>query len=155
MVINKIPIIKFSKEGYEKLSINLIKLEQQREKAIESLQKAREQGDLSENGAYKAARYELGNVDRQLRLVKYQLRFGKVIEKTTNDKIDFGSTITIDNGNKKMIFTLVGGYESDPKQNKLSTYSPIGKAVIGKKVGETVLVQTPSGERKFTIISVK
>ncbi len=155
MVINKIPIIKFSKEGYEKLSINLIKLEQQREKAIESLQKAKEQGDLSENGAYKAARYELGNVDRQLRLVKYQLRFGKVIEKTTNDKIDFGSTITIDNGNKKMIFTLVGGYESDPKQNKLSTYSPIGKAVIGKKVGETVLVQTPSGERKFTIISVK
>ncbi len=151
----KIPSIQFSKEGYEKLTIDLVELEKKREEVIVSLQKAREQGDLSENGAYKAARFELGNVDRQIRLVKYQIRYGKVIEKSGKDSIDFGSTVVLDDGNQKMTFTLVGGYESDPMQHKLSTYSPIGKAVVGKKRGDTVNVQTPSGERQFKIVEVK
>lgn len=151
----KVPAIKFSKAGYDKLKINLVGLEKKREEVLVSLQKAREQGDLSENGAYKAARFELGNVDRQLRLVKYQLRYGKVIEKSRNDIIDFGSTVVLDDGGKQMTFTLVGGYESNPSLQKLSIYSPIGKAVLGKKAGGTVVVNTPSGDRKFTIVTVK
>lgn len=151
---NKIPVIQFTKSGYEKLKTELIQLEKEREEVIERLQKAREQGDLSENGAYKAARFELGDVDRQLRITKYQLRYGKVVEKSTTDKADFGSTIIIDDGNKKMTFTLVGGYESDPIQHKLSTISPIGKAVLGKKVGDEIIVYAPTGERKFKVIKV-
>jgi len=152
---NKQPLIKFSKDGFEKLKVDLVKLEKKREKVIFSLQKAREMGDLSENGAYKAARFELGNVDRQLRLVKYQLRYGKVIEKSGNNSIEFGSTVVLDDGTQKMTFTLVGGYESNPLQHKLSIYSPIGKAIVGKKSGDTVIVNTPSGDRKFTIVTVK
>jgi len=152
---NKVPVINFSKEGYEKLKADLLNLEKKREEVVKSLQFAREQGDLSENGAYKAARFELGNVDRQLRLVKYQIRYGKVLEKHGNDMIDFGSTVVLDDGKQKMTFTLVGGYESDPIQHKLSTFSPIGKALCGKKAGDTITVHTPSGVRQFTILNVK
>jgi len=149
------PQIKYSKEGYEKLKNKLSELEKKREEVIKSLQSAREQGDLSENGAYKAAKFELGNVDRQLRLVKYQIRYGKVVEKNHNNKIDFGSTVTLDDHGKELNFTLVGAYESNPSENKISINSPIGKAVLGRNQGDLISVNTPLGTRMFKIINIK
>jgi transcription elongation factor GreA len=146
--------IEFTKEGYDAVLAQQEKLMARRPAAVEELRRAREMGDLSENGAYKAARFELSDIDRTLRRLTYLIRFGKVVEKTATGKVTFGSKVTINDGAKDMTFTLVGGYESNPKEQKLSTFSPIGKAVLGQQAGEKVIVHTPSGSRHYSIIKV-
>jgi transcription elongation factor GreA len=111
-------------------------------------------GDLSENAAYKAARMELSAIDRQIRRLTYLLRYGVIVEKHGSAEVDFGSRVTLDNGKTKMTFDLVGGYESDPKQEKLSVFSPIGKAILHKHVGDAVTVHAPVGEINYTIVEI-
>ena len=112
-------------------------------------------GDLSENGAYRYAKFELGSLGRQLRELRFKLKNGYVpiIKSGRNpaDAIDFGSTVTVRDGENFLTFLLVSQYESDPAQNKLSTESPIGRAVVGKRVGDVVKVKLPAGEREFEI----
>ena len=147
--------IKFTPEGYQKIVEDLKALREKRKGAVVSLRTAREMGDLSENGAYKAARFELSSIDREIRRLTYLIRFGQVTAKaSTNDQIDFGNTVTLDDGKKHLTFMLVGGYESDPKQNKLSIQSPIGKAIIGKRTNDQVTVITPTGKTTYTILKI-
>lgn len=146
--------IPFTKEAYEKLQSEFDRLSRLREEVVVRLTTAREMGDLSENGAYHAAKMELGSIGRQLRQLKFQLRFGFVPAKNTGGTIGFGSTVTIENKDKTMTFMLVSKHESDPKQNKLSTESPIGNAVLGKKVGDEILVPLPTGEIRYKIVKV-
>ncbi len=147
--------IPFTAEAYQKLKDELARLTPLREEVIIRLQAAREQGDLSENGAYKYAKMELGNISKEQRRLKYLITFGKVqaIQANTGTAT-FGSTITIKNGEKELTFMLVSEHESDPTQNKLSLKSPIGKAVHGKKIGDIVKVQLPIGEVTWTITNV-
>jgi transcription elongation factor GreA len=147
--------IQFTKAGLEKSQKDFDDLTEKRKTAIFNLQKAREMGDLSENGAYKAARFELSDVDRELRRLKYLLRFGEVVEvRTNNNQINFGSVVTIKNSTREMTFTLVGPYESNPKAGSLSVASPIGKAVLGHKKGDHVTVFTPNGKVEWEIIKI-
>lgn len=149
------PPIPFTYYAYEKLKKELVRLEKLREEVVIRLSAAREMGDLSENGAYKYAKQELGNIGRQIRDVRYKLKFGHVVTtRSTNGQIEFGSTITIENNERSLTFMLVSEYESNPSENKLSTASPIGKAVVGKKTGDLVTVQLPQGESLYTITSV-
>jgi|SRR3989344_1782423 len=143
--------IQFTPEGYQKLKDDLEIYTKRRVTAVKSLQTAREMGDLSENGAYKAARFELSFVDRELRRLKFLLRFGKIGVVSSTGRVGFGNQVTLINGAEELTFTLVDGYESDPKQEKLSLISPIGKAVMGKTVGESMAVVTPSGTVHYTI----
>ena len=147
--------IAFTPEGYQKLKDDFEKYTQKRPTAVNNLRTAREMGDLSENGAYKAARFELSDIDRQLRRLKYLIRFGVVVEKQTSDTVNFGSRVTLDDGKKKMTFQLVGGYESNPKQEKLSIYSPIGRAVLNRKVGDQITVTAPAGSKIYTIVKLE
>lgn len=147
------PQIQFTRQGYEKIEKDFDDLQKRRKDAVIQLRTAREMGDLSENGAYKAARWELGGIDRQLRRLKYLLRFGKVTQTVNKGYIDFGSVVTLDDGKNKLTFTLVGGYESNPSEKKLSMESPIGKAVRGKRVGDKVTVHAPAGTITYSIIS--
>lgn len=149
-----IPYIRFTQEGYEKIEKDLLRLQEERKEAVINLRTAREMGDLSENGAYKAARFELSGIDRQLRRLKYLLRFGKVTPVTKKGYIDFGSLVTVSDGQNKLTFTLVDGYESNPSQKKLSLSSPIGRAVMGKRVGDEVIVHAPVGTIKYKIIHI-
>ncbi len=149
------PRIPFTKQAYEKLQSELERLTKYREEVVVRLTTAREMGDLSENGAYRYAKMELGDVSRQMRQLKYQLRFGYVPTIQSNGVIGFGNTITIKNEDKVMTFMVVSKHESDPKQNKLSTESPIGAAVLGKKIGDRVLVNTPKGDITFDITKVE
>lgn len=146
--------IPFTKVGYQKLQADLEVYTAKRKTAVINLRTARDMGDLSENAAYKAARMELSAIDRQIRRVTYLLRFGVIVEKHGNTAVDFGSRVTLDNGNKKMSFELVGGYESDPKHEKISIHSPIGRAIVHKHVGDKVIVHAPAGEILYTIVEI-
>lgn len=141
-------------------ALNLLKAEKKRlqllrKEVLIRLKEAREQGDLSENGAYQYAKFELGNIGRQLRDLNYKLQYGYVpVASSNSDSIEFGKTITLKSSQKILKFMLVSQYESDPAQRKLSTASPIGQAVVGKKKGDTVVVQLPAGEESYLIADV-
>lgn len=147
--------IPFTKEGFEKIQKDYDLLLKKRKEILIRLQAAREMGDLSENGAYTSAKFELRSADRELRRLKYLLRFGEVKDKNTGDLIDFGSTVTLDDGTEKMTFMLVSGYESNPTSEKLSLNSPLGQAIMGKRAHDEVRINTMDGEIKYTILSVK
>lgn len=135
----------------------LAALTQQRAEVIVRLQTAREMGDLSENAAYHAAKFELGNIGRQLRQVNHVLNNAYVPEAVSNNTVGFGRTITLTSATKsqkKLTFMLVSQYESDPQQKKLSLESPIGQAVMGKKVGDKVEVITPAGKTVYTLTAI-
>lgn len=149
-----LPTIAYTQEGYDKLKAEFDELTTRRPRVLVELQRAREMGDLSENGAYKAARFELSDLDRRLRRVTYLLRVAKVTESKKTGVVDFGSTVTIKNDVTELTFMVVGEHEADPKQKKLSTKSPFGKAVMGKAVGDTVVVEAPAGQQKFQIKNV-
>lgn len=156
-MISKIALpkkIQFTQAGYQKVKNDIAELTEKRVGAVANLRTAREMGDLSENGAYKAARFELSAIDRELRRLNYLLRFGEVVAIQHTGNIAFGSQVSVTDGEKILQFMLVDGYESDPQQKKLSLKSPIGKAVFGKKAGDRVMVMAPSGLKNYTIVSV-
>jgi transcription elongation factor GreA len=132
--------IPFTKVGFENLKIRQSELLAKREIVLVSLQRAREMGDLSENGAYTAARFELGNVDRELKRLEYHIKYGQVVSATSFDKVGFGNIVTVEINGKEYTYTLVGTNESDPKKAMISLESPIGMALLGKRVGEKAIV---------------
>lgn len=150
-----LPRIQLTQEGYDKFQADFDRLTKERPEILIRLQAAREMGDLSENGAYHAARFELSSIDRQLKKLTYQLRFAEITQTKKSGVADFGSTVTLDNQGKSMTFTLVSGYESDPKAGKLSVYSPIGKAIMGKKVGDSATVNVPAGILTLKITKIE
>ena len=147
--------IRFTKEGYAKMEEEFQALTDERVEILVRLQTAREMGDLSENGAYTAARLELGSTDRRLRHLRYLMRFAEVVKSKTIGSIGFGSRVTLDNGKKQLTFTLVGKYESDPSKQKLSIEGPLGKALIGKRVTDKVSVNTPAGNTTYRVVNVE
>lgn len=151
----KIKIIPFTKAGFAKLEKDLDSLMQKRKEVLVRLQAAREMGDLSENGAYKGARQELGTIDRQIRKLQYLINYGQVVEIKNSKTAGFGSRITLDDGKKKLTFSLVGSYEADPAKSKLSIDSPIGKAVVGKKVGDKVIINAPAGQTIYSLVKIE
>lgn len=146
--------IPFTRLGYQAVLEEKKKLIAERPDVVENLRKAREMGDLSENGYYKASRAKLSAVDARLRHLERLIRYGKIVEATTTGCVDIGSTVTIHDGSKDLTVTIVGGYESDPKNHTISYLSPIGKAIMGKKKNDTVSVVIPSGVANYTITSI-
>lgn len=149
------PKIPFTKEAFRQMEEKIESLQEKRETAVQNLQTAREMGDLSENGAYKAARWELGGIDRELRRLNYLKKFGHIEEKKVTGIVGFGNQITLKNDSSQITFTLVGSFEADPKKNKLSLDSPIGKAVLGRQVGDTITLQAPSGTISFKLVKLE
>ena len=155
MQTNPPQTIPFTKEGLAKLEEEFKDLTDGRREILIRLQTAREMGDLSENGAYTAARFELGATDRRLRQLRYLLRFGEVIEGSSSGTIGFGNSVTLAYDGKQLTYTLVGKFESDPAEHKLSVDSPLGKSLMGKRMGEKVIVSAPAGTRTYSVVSVK
>lgn len=144
----------FTKAGYELLKVRQTELLAKREIVLVSLQRAREMGDLSENGAYTAARFELGNVDRELRTLEFNLKYGSIVATSTSDKVGFGSKVTVELNGKVYTYTLVGTQESDPRNGILSLESPIGIALVGKRVGDKVSVSMPDRQIEYIVKKV-
>lgn len=155
MILNsQLPVYQFTRDGYEALEKEQEQLLAKRPEAVEDLRKAREMGDLSENGYYKAARANLSALDSRLRRLKHLIQYGKIIAQKTHDHVGFGCLVVVADGNQERTFQIVGDLESNPMEGKISGKSPIGKALMGKKTGAKVSVVVPAGTITYQIISI-
>lgn len=126
-----------------------------RPEMLERVSTARNQGDLSENAEYTAARDELNFIDGRIDELEELLKSAEVIEDTGKGSVALGSKVTVKIGKKEEVFTVVGEWEADPGAKKISHESPLGKALLGKSKGESVEVDAPAGKVLYTVVSVK
>lgn len=125
---------------------------------LESLSQARNQGDLSENAEYVSAKEELAFVDSRIDELEEMFKNVELIDEkasaNNNNIIVLGSKFTLEVKNEKMNLSLVGELEANPEENKISDKSPLGIAVLGKKVGETAIVKAPAGDIVYKVLSI-
>ena len=130
-----------------------------RPQVVSRLSTARDMGDLSENAEYTAARDELAFIDGRIDELEYLLKNVTVIkEKTLGNKskfVNLGSKVTIKIDGKKEIFAIVGEWESNPRERKISNESPLGKALLGRSSGDTIEIQAPAGKMTYKIIAIE
>ena len=153
--VEKLPMLA---EGHRMLTEELIRLKAERPEVIDAIEEARAHGDLSENAEYHAAKERQGQIEAMLADLEDRLSRALVIDPTTlsGDKAVFGATVTlIDEDKKKIRYQLVGQTEADAKVGRISYNSPLGRALIGRTVGEEVEVSTPSGERYYKIKGIE
>ncbi|GIW66332.1 MAG: transcription elongation factor GreA [Candidatus Parcubacteria bacterium] len=149
-----------SKEVYEKLKKELEKLKTEGRKEIaEKIKAAKEFGDLSENAEYQSALEEQKKLERRIFELENLLKTSKIIKNKPikSDKVSIGSEVEVLNleNKKSMKFTIVGFGESDPLDGKISTESPVGKALLGKKIGDVVEVTVGNKIFRYKIKSIK
>ncbi|GAA4718307.1 transcription elongation factor GreA [Sphingomonas lutea] len=151
----KVPMLE---EGHRKLSDELKRLKAERPEIVEAIEVARAHGDLSENAEYHAAKERQGQVEATIADLEDKLSRAMVIDPKTlsGDKVVFGATVTLlDEDEKKVKYQLVGLAEADANQGRISYNSPLGRALIGRQVGEDVEVTTPSGDRYYQIKKIE
>jgi len=154
---NTIPL---TKESYEALQEELKRLiREERPKVIQDIAEARSHGDLSENAEYDAAKNRQGFIEGRILELQGKLARAHVVDLTglKPDKVVFGATITLyDTATEEEItYKIVGEDEADIKQGKISCTSPVGKALIGHKLDDSVKVTVPSGTKEYEIIDIK
>jgi transcription elongation factor GreA len=142
-------------EGLEELKTEIARLEgEERQRIAERILRAREHGDLSENAEYHAAKEDQAHLETRIKRLLARLRSARVVDTpAASDIVSFGSAVTFvdESTGKEQTFTLVGTTEQDLKTGKLSAESPIGRALIGAKVGAVVKVETPGGKRDMRV----
>lgn len=147
-----------SKEQYEKLKKELERLKiEERMKVAEKIKKAKEFGDLSENSEYVSALEEQKNLERKIFELENLLKQAKIVkENNKKDEIQIGSKIKIKdlNTGKEINYEIVGFGEADPLNGKISTDSPIGKALLGKKVGDELEIELPKKTLYYKILEI-
>ena len=145
--------------GYEKLKTTIEELETvKRREVAERIKTAREFGDISENSEYDDAKNEQALLEARIAKLKEQLRAARVVDtsEVSTDVVAIGTKVKVKfvDGGETAEYEIVGSAEADSEQNKLSNESPVGKAVIGRKKGETVDVAVPAGSIKIKILSI-
>lgn len=149
-----------TKEGLAELKKELEQLTNiKRPEVLDRVSQARSMGDLSENSEYTAAREELSLIDGRIEELSEIIKRVSLISenKTGRGKkiVQLGSDIMLSVNGKKESFTLVGEWEADPKEKKISHESPLGRALIGKMIGEKVEVEAPAGKVLYTIVGIE
>ena len=146
---------KITAEGLVALRAEIEHLESEgRAQMAERIKAARELGDLKENAEYHIAKDDQAHLETKIKRLTERLRAARVVEGTTDPEVvGFGSTVLVtDEGSgRETEFTLVGPTEADLKTGKLSSESPVARALVGARAGETVSVQTPGGERRYKV----
>jgi transcription elongation factor GreA len=144
-----------TKEGINELETEHKQLLSQRGPIAERIKSAREFGDLAENAEYTAARQEQERVESRISELENILQNVKMISKPKGDgDVQLGSSVKLQANGKTKEFQVVGTVEADPLNGKISDESPIGKALLGKKVGDTVEIKTPAENTAFKIVSI-
>lgn len=149
-----------TKEGYEAKKARLEYLTTvERQEIIKKIGEAKEQGDLSENAEYEAAREEQGKIEGEISKLEAELKNCQIIdEEKSDDKVVFGSVVTLKGleYDEELEYKLVGPLEASILDNKISIESPIGKLILGRHVGDTVSAASPAGGTiSYKILSVK
>lgn len=146
-----------TEEGFKKLKdeLKLFK-SSKRPIAVDRLQKARAMGDLSENSEYVAAKEELSFIEGRILEIEEILKNVEVVKNNlNNDKVSLGKEVIVETNGAQLTFKLVGDFEADPTKYKISSTSPIGKALMDKKVGDLIEVSIPAGKSLYKIIDIK
>ncbi|MGL9762701.1 MAG: transcription elongation factor GreA [Wolbachia sp.] len=158
-IVNKFPM---TREGFEHIKAELEKLKEEKPSIIQAISDARDQGDLSENAEYHAARERLGFIEGRIMELENKISHAEVIEvkSLSGNSVMFGATVTLsmlsdDGSEAEYIYKIVGEYEADVSKQLISTSSPLGSALIGKKVGEYVEVVVPSGEKLYKVVKIE
>ena len=151
---------KMSQERYDEIKKELHYLETVREKEVsELIKEARSFGDLSENSEYDEAKTEQGKLYSKIAELKALIEKAEIIEKTEMDRgtVALSSRIKLldVDENEELEYQIVGSQEANPMSGRISDESPIGRGLLGHKVGETVTIDAPAGEIRFTILSVE
>lgn len=154
--MDRIPI---SKQGYEKITAELADLKAQRPAIIQAIKEAREEGDLSENAGYDAARERQGMLEARITYINSRMPLFDVIDLDTlsDERAIFGATVEVEDidTEETKTFLLLGPDDADHKSGSISVMSPMGKAILGKEVGEEAIVDAPRGRIEYEILSVE
>lgn len=155
-MVEKIPM---TREGYECLRQELKRLKDvERPKIAREIGVARDHGDLSENAEYEAAKDKQGHIEGRIKELEHKVACAELVDisKATPGTVVFGATVCLEDQDteEKVTYKIVGADEADIKQKKISINSPIARALIGRKVGDSVEVKIPAGEKEFTVLDV-
>ncbi len=154
--VDKMPMLQ---EGYDRLQTEVRHLKTvERPAIIDAIEEARGHGDLSENAEYHAAKERQGQVEAQIADIEDRLSRAMVIDpkSLSGDKAVFGATVhLVDENDKKVVYQIVGQTEADAKIGRISYSSPLGRALIGRTVGDEVEVSAPSGDKYYEIEKVE
>ncbi|MFB0872367.1 MULTISPECIES: transcription elongation factor GreA [unclassified Sphingobium] len=153
--VEKMPMLQ---AGYEKLNAQLRELKAERPLIVDAIEEARAHGDLSENAEYHAAKERQGQVEATIADLEDKLSRAQIIDPTTlsGTKIVFGATVTLlDEDDKPIRYQIVGQAEADAKVGMISYNSPLGRALIGREVGDEVEVSVPSGDKFYLVDKIE
>lgn len=141
--------------GKQELENELEELKSRRGEIAQKIADARDFGDLSENAEWDAARDEQAQVETRIAEIEDILLNAVIIKPKSSGTVAVGNTVVLKDDKKVVEYTIVGSVEADPLEGKISDESPIGQALLGKKVGDKVTIKTPGGEVHYTIQEIK
>lgn len=142
--------------GFDELKAELADLNDNRRPAVVSrLALARSMGDLSENSDYISAKEELSFMDGRIAELEDLIRNAQVVSPSKDGSVGIGHIVTVQVGPTKANFKIVGEWEANPAEKKISHSSPLGQALMGKKIGEKVEVEAPAGKLLYTIVGIE
>ncbi len=147
-------LYQITEEGKQELEAELEELKSRRGGIADKIAEARDFGDLSENAEYDSAREEQGLVESRIAEIEDILLNAEIIKGGSKSKVSLGSKVELKTGKKTVTYTVVGPVEADPLEGKISNESPIGLALMGKKVGDAVVIKTPKGEIEYEIVKI-
>ncbi len=153
--IEKLPMLA---EGYERLIAELRAFREERPKIVDAIEEARAHGDLSENAEYHAAKERQGQVEMSISDLEDKVSRAQLVDPTTlsGDRIIFGATVTLlDDDEKPVRYQIVGPYEADAKIGRISYNSPLGKALISRRVADEIEVSVPAGDRFYVVKNIE
>jgi transcription elongation factor GreA len=154
--LEQVPI---TKEGYEVLKKELEYLKKvERPKNIKAIEEARAHGDITENAEFEAAKDRQAFIDGRLSNLEYKLARADIIDSKTlsNDRAMFASSVVLENidTGENVTYQLVGPDEANIEEGRISVSSPLGKAIIGKKAGDEIILQAPGGKRSYELVEI-
>ena len=153
--VDKFPMLA---AGFEKLTAELKKLREERPLIVDAIEEARAHGDLSENAEYHAAKERQGQVEATIGDIEDKISPAQIIDPATlsGDKVLFGATVTLlDENDKPFRYQLVGETETDASGGRISYNSPLGRALIGRQLGDEVELTVPSGDKYYLIEKIE
>ena len=145
-----------SKEGLAKLRQELEEMVNVRRSEVATrIHDAKEHGDLSENAEYEAAKNEQAFVEGRIQTLESMIKDAVLIdERHSTDHVQIGSTVVLKSDDGKETYTIVGSAEASPREGKISNESPVGRALLGRKKGDKVVVSVPAGDFTYTIVGI-